>query len=142
MNHYRMMKVISIVFGMQYLLCLTQCFNIAFLNNRNVSYCILWNHYCIARVRLSIKTALFNILNLQFRAPTISNTNYGLKNDQKDMRDSGMKMVYCVVLLFHSFIVSYDKSINVCLYLVQYEIYFARHFIFVIICTRATHSCK
>ena len=60
-----MMKVISIVFGMQYLLYLTQCFNIAFLNNRNVSYCILWNHYCIARVRLLIKTALFNILPLQ-----------------------------------------------------------------------------
>ena len=137
-----MMKVISIVFGMQYLLYLTQCFNIAFLNNRNVSYCILWNHYCIARVRLLIKTALFNILPLQFRAPTISITHSALKHYQKEIRDSGMKMVYCVVLLFHSFIVSYDKSINVCLYLVQYEIYFARHFIFVIICTRATHSCK
>ena len=125
------MKVISIVFGMQYLLYLTQCFNIAFLNNRNVSYCILWNHYCIARVRLLIKTALFNILPLQFRAPTISITHSALKHDQKEIWDSGTKMVYCAVLLFHSFVVSYDKSINVCLYLVQYEIYFASHFIFV-----------
>ena len=50
--------------------------------------------------------------------------------------------IFMKIFILHSFIVSYDKSINVCLYLVQYEIYFARHFIFVIICICATHSCK
>ena len=36
---YRMIEDISFVYGMQYLLYLTQCFNIAFYR---VSYCILW----------------------------------------------------------------------------------------------------
>ena len=39
MTSYRMIEDISIVHGMQYLLYLTQCFNIAFYR---VSYCILW----------------------------------------------------------------------------------------------------
>ena len=39
--------------------------------------------------------------------------------------------------LLYWFTVSYVKSINVYLYLVQYEIYFSSHFIFVIIFTSA-----